>query len=295
MLICTVSIHMRFVMPGVIAVLCLTSAACTFTVGENHFFYPGPASTAPPHLIAGATVDDVSLQAADGTPLGGVQIRRPNADVEVLYFGGNAARADDMVAALTTFLGDQRANVTMIDYRGYGRSAGTPTIDAMKSDALVSFDSLLAQAGDRPIVVHGVSLGGFVAAYVAANRAPAGLILEATAPDVTTWARNQIPTYAKPIVRVKIAPALQIQSNVDALKQYSGPLLLIAGSRDAITPPRFMETLLTASPSHNKRMVIANGADHGFALNVRESRDAYAQFLDAIRHASFSSKDDGGN
>lgn len=261
----------------------LTATACTLTVGENHFFYPGPANTPPPHVIEGATVEDVSLVASDGTPLGGIRIRRPDADLEVLYFGGNASHADDMAAVLGSLIAGPQVNVTMVDYRGYGRSSGKPTIDALKSDALSVFDYVRAHADDKPIVVHGVSLGGFVASHVAANRTAQGLVLESTAPDVETWAHNQIPFYARPILRIHIAPALLAQSNVEAVKRYSGPLLLIAGSRDAVTPPRFLERLLAKSASPVKRMIIAQGADHGFALGVPEARAAYEQFLDVVR------------
>ncbi len=222
-----------------IAVLLFATACATFDIDESHFFYPGAAATRAP-----GTVEDVTLTAADGTALGGVYVRQPDADLEVLYFGGNASRADDMAAALGHIVRGLRANVMMIDYRGYGRSAGTPAIATMKSDALAAFDQLRTRAGGRPIVVHGVSLGGFVASHVAANRTVQGLVLEATAPDVATWAKNQIPAYAKPVVRLKIAPALLAESNVEAVRRHSGPLLLVTGSKDAVTPPRFMQPLL---------------------------------------------------
>lgn len=269
-----------------IAVLLFATACATFDIDESHFFYPGAAATRVPATVEGAVVEDVTLTAADGTALGGVYVRQPDADLEVLHFGGNASRADDMAAALGRIVRGLRANVTMIDYRGYGRSAGTPAIETMKSDALAAFDQLRARAGGRPIVVHGVSLGGFVASHVAANRTVQGLVLESTAPDVATWAKNQIPAYAKPVVRLKIAPALLAESNVEAVRRHSGPLLLVAGSKDAVTPPRFMQPLLAASPSSEKRAVVAQGANHGEALAVREAHQAYAEFLDVVRRVN---------
>ena len=262
----------------------LAATGCaTFDIGETHFFHPGPAATSAPRTIGGAVVEDVTLRADDGTALGGVSIRQADADVEVLYFGGNASRADDMAAALARIVDGLRVNVLMIDYRGYGRSAGTPAIQTVKQDAVAAFDSLRGRAGGRPIVVHGVSLGGFVAAHVAASRTAEGLVLEATAPDVQTWARSQIPAYARPFVRLKIAPALLAESNVEAVRRHRGPLLLLTGSRDTVTPPRFMEPLLAASPSPARRAVVAEGAGHGGALAVPEARQAYAEFLDGVR------------
>ena len=259
------------------------SAACAVTVDEDHFFYPGPAFTTAVPEIPPVTVERLSIAVADGATLGGVRLGQANADLEILYFGGNASRADDMVAFLGPLLSGTRANLTMIDYRGYGRSTGTPTIATLKADALAVLDRLRDRAGATPIVVHGVSLGGFVAAYVAANRAIQGLVLEATAPDAQTWAANQVPAVAKPFVRLHIAPALLDENNVEALKRYAGPLLLIAGSKDKITPPRFLQQLFDASLSPHKHVVVANGARHGAALLQPEARKAFDQFLDVVR------------
>jgi hypothetical protein len=77
-----------------------------------------------------------------------VRIVQPDADVELLYFGGNASRADDMVEYLGPLLAGLRTNLTMIDYRGYGRSSGVPTVTAMKTDALAAFDYLHEKSFD---------------------------------------------------------------------------------------------------------------------------------------------------
>lgn len=75
----------RFSSHGLALAASLLSAACvTFDIGESHFFLPGPASAQAPRTIAGATVEDVKLTAADGTALGGVYLRQPEAGAEVL-------------------------------------------------------------------------------------------------------------------------------------------------------------------------------------------------------------------
>lgn len=261
--------------------LLLVAGCARYTIEEGHFFVPGPAKTTSP-VVTGASVEDVTLQAADGTTLGGAYLTRPGADVDILYFGGNVSRVNDALADLAAVTADLRANVLMIDYRGYGRSGGKPALAAIKSDSLAAFDFLRARS-DRPIIVHGFSLGGFMASHVAANRTAQGLVLEGTAADVETFARNQIPLYAKPVVRLNIAPALKAESNVIALKRHSGPLLVMTGSADTVTPPEFMKPLLAASPSANKRGFVAQGATHGNALTVPAARQAYGAFLDEVR------------
>lgn len=229
----------------------------TFEVKDNHFFIPGPAERPAPIPEA----EEVRLG-----DLGGARVTRPDAEVELLYFGGNASRVDDYGAFLVRALAPLRANVTSFDYRGYGRSSGTPTIEAVKGDALAIYDFVRERAGPRPLLVHGVSLGSFIAAHIAANRPVDGLVLEATAPDVRSWATRQIPWYAKPFVRLKIAPALLEASNEQVVRRYTGPLLLLTGAEDPVTPPEFARQLYAASASPVKRLVIVPGASHGDAL-----------------------------
>lgn len=258
------------------------AGSCTVNVNEDYFFHPGPASSRTAS-VEGVTVERLTLDAADTTRLGGIRITQRDADLEILYFGGNASRADEMVAFLGPIVRGTRANLTMIDYRGYGRSAGTPTIANLKSDALRSHDQLRDGESGKPLVVHGVSLGGFVAGYVAANRSVSGLVLEATAPDAASWAKRQIPWFAKPMIRLELATAVLAESNVESVKRHSGPLLLMTGSKDSVTPPQFMMPIYDASGSAHRRTVTVKGARHGDGLAFAEARRAYLEFLDLVR------------
>ena len=76
----------------------------------------------------------------------------------------------------------RRFNVLMYDYRGYGRSEGTPTENGIYTDGRAFFDYLLTQpeVDQRKIVLWGTSLGGAVATDLATHRPAAGLILEST-------------------------------------------------------------------------------------------------------------------
>ena len=253
-----------------LSLLLLLGGCVTFEVKDDHFFIPGPAEHPTP--IPGA--EEVRLG-----ELGGARVVVPDAEVEILYFGGNASRVDDYGAFLVGALAPLRANVTSFDYRGYCRSGGTPSIEAVKSDALAIYDFVRERAGPRRLIVHGVSLGSFIAAHIAAHRPVDGLVLEATAPDVRSWARRQIPWYAKPFVRLKIAPALLEASNEAVVRRYRGPLMLLTGAEDAVTPREFALALYEASPSEVKRVLIVRGAGHGDALAFPKALAEYVAFV----------------
>lgn len=254
-------------------------AGCAVTIQDTHFFNPGPPERPTPIAAAGVRAETLTIRRENGVALHAVYVTRPDATAEILYFGGNVSRVDDYADGVVRATAPLRVNVLMVDYRGYGGSTGTPAIAAVKDDALAAFDLLRERAGARPIVVHGFSLGSFIAAHVAVNRPVAALVLESTAPDVTTWARNSVPTLLKPFLRIRIAEALKQESNTERLRRYSGPLLLVTGTNDDVTPPKFAASLFATSASAAKRQAIIEGATHGDAMTFPAAIEAYTRFL----------------
>jgi pimeloyl-ACP methyl ester carboxylesterase len=86
-------------------------------------------------------------------------------------------------------------------------------------------------------VLYGFSLGGMVAAQVARDRAVDGLVLEATAPNAESWARSQIPWYAKPLVTPRIETGLASVDALTALRHFQGEVLVLSSRGDRQAPP----------------------------------------------------------
>ena len=127
--------------------------------------------------------------APDGVRLSAVLLRQPNARGTILYFGGNGftiGQYGGYVAAVFAPLG---VDVLIVDHRGYGRSEGMPTQANLEADGVVAFDYLSGTMGVAPsrIIVHGQSLGSFIAGHVAAERPAAGVVLESSATTAEDW------------------------------------------------------------------------------------------------------------
>lgn len=268
----------------VVLTAALLLAGCTVHLDEGRFFHPGPPEreddAAKWPLPAGYTAADVMLPMPDGTKLHGVRIKHERAAAEVLYFGGDVFRTETFGSEIARLLATRNANGLLIDYRGYGRSEGKPTVAGVKSDAVAVYDWLRGQTA-LPIVVHGFSLGSFMAAHVAEQRQPEGLVLESTVTNPQEWAEAVAPFY----LRVKLGESIANEDNVPRLKAYRGPLLIVAGQKDRATPVSLTRKLFDAAASADKQFLVVPGADHGQVFASAEAIEAYGNFLSKIANS----------
>jgi pimeloyl-ACP methyl ester carboxylesterase len=102
---------------------------------------------------------------------------RGQPEIYVLRFYGNADRADRWVAADAGMWNNRAIEVWGMNYPGFGGSTGPARLARLGPAALTAFDELKKNAGDRPIIVFGASLGTTTALHIAAHRKVAGLIL----------------------------------------------------------------------------------------------------------------------
>lgn len=275
---------------GVLLLAVASSGCLTFVVPADTWFHTGRADLsledrASPGLPIGYALRDVPFTAADGALLHALLVSAPSSKGTVLYFGGDSFRIGTGGLPVARFFTSQGLSVLLVDYRGYGLSEGTPTIPALKSDAIQAFDlaSSLVRSG-TPLVVHGLSMGSFIAASLTEVRPVSTLVLESTAPSASAWAHHQIPWYGKPFVRISLSEPLPAESNEGRLRLYHGHLLLLAGSSDRITPPSMSRALLSisASPPAKKHLFVSPGAGHGAVLAGRGTATAYAQFVSSV-------------
>lgn len=266
----------------------LTSGCYPVRLSEDGIYVPQTAPALTAEALAERTtvytLEPQTIRASDGAQLTGVLLRRPGANRTVLYFGGNMFTVGKAGAGLASQLAPLGVNLMMVDYRGYGASGAVKANgSALMSDALAVFDHLAAMpgVGSSGIVVHGQSLGSFMAGHVAAQRPTAGVVLESSATTAEAFARANIPTLARPFIRLDISESLRGQGNLQQMSRLDEPLLLLVGSEDKVTPARFSRELFDAStlPAARKRLVVVPGAGHNDVLGDATALRAYADYL----------------
>jgi fermentation-respiration switch protein FrsA (DUF1100 family) len=148
----------------------------------------------------------------------------------MIYLHGNAGNVGDRLEKITMFhrIG---VNVLIVDYRGYGRSQGSPTEEGMYLDAQAAYDYLLSRQDIDPtkIIVYGSSLGGAAAVDLAARRAVSAMILDSTFTSAIDMAKVILPVVPTFLLKIRL-------DSMSKIKNIQVPKLIIH-SRDDETVP----------------------------------------------------------
>jgi pimeloyl-ACP methyl ester carboxylesterase len=262
--------------------LLLALAGCkTVEVKESMIIRPDALTNAK-RLPEQAFENSTALEVArpDGAMLRGVLVSRAGAERTLLYFGGNAFHLDESGKHVMAAIEGCNVNVAIFDYRGYGRSSGMPTVANMTGDAVAIYDLLDARSPGN-VVVHGQSLGSFVAAGVAQERPVRAVVLETTATTALDWANNSLPWYFKPFINFQVDAALGAVDNVKVASGIKAPLLVLAGGEDKTTPATMAQRVFDASPATRKRIVIVPDAGHNSVLSNPATPAALCPFIES--------------
>lgn len=142
-------------------------------------FKPSRKMEGDPSML-GLEFEEVMFYAEDTCRLYGWWIPHPEATGAILYCHGNAG---NISTRLDVIEGLYRLGVNqfIFDYRGFGVSRGMPGEQGLYRDARAAYEVVRAKYGDvedPPVIVFGASLGGSVAAQLAADKPVKGIIIE---------------------------------------------------------------------------------------------------------------------
>ena len=180
----------------------------------------------------------------------------------ILFFHGNGEIVADYDDVAQMYV-RMALNFLPVDYRGYGRSNGEPTITSMMRDSHVIFDyaqNWLSENGFKgPFIVMGRSLGSASALELSIHYGDQidGLIIESGF------------AHAGPLLQLLgiNMEALGITEeegfrNIDKIRAFQKPTLIIHGEKDHIIPFAEGQALYDACSAGDKRLLKILSANH---------------------------------
>ena len=200
-----------------------------------------------------------------GEKIGGYLYLHPESRILTIFFHGNGEIAVDY-DDLSQFYVAGGISFWVVDYRGYGKSTGTPSYTKMFVDAEAIFHDIekiekIYGRSFHKVMVMGRSLGSASAIYLASSHPDrvSALILDSPF--------SHGPALISRLGGPKLpAEALSGGDNIDRIKTIRMPCLIIHGSQDWIIPISDAEALHKACPSQKKKLIKIEGAGHNDLL-----------------------------
>jgi pimeloyl-ACP methyl ester carboxylesterase len=200
----------------------------------------------------------------DGLELHGWIVGEESFEDTVLFFHGNVGNISYNLNILLLFY-RVGLKVFLFDYRGYGQSQGTPSEEGTYIDADAAWYYLTKTEKISPehIILYGHSLGGAIAAQLAAKVKPRALILEAAFTSAPDLGRSIFPFFP-------VRMLCRYQYNTRAsLAKITCPVLIIHSSNDEVIPYRHGEVLYETANKPKQFLRIFGSHSDGF-INCTE-------------------------
>ena len=247
-------IDIYFLLSIVVTVTLITGILIYFF---QHRFFFQPEKLSPDFKFAyeHLKAEEITVEPERGAQINYLHFQVENPKGVVIYLKGNTKSIKGWGKFAIDFT---RLNyeVIMMDYRGFGKSTGKRTAEAMKRDSQFIYDIVKKEYSEDQIIVYGRSLGsGF-----AAKNNPRILILTSPLYSLLRAIHRYLPFMpAKPFLRYNI-PTFHYLKNVRC------PIKILHGSDDGLVPIKTAIDLSEVNPKLTRLYVIL-GAGH---INIHQ-------------------------
>jgi fermentation-respiration switch protein FrsA (DUF1100 family) len=267
--------RMMWQLLGVLAAAYGALALLLYLTQSGMVFYPetGRELVATPAQLS-LPFEDLRLQTSDGVSLHGWFVPATQARGTVLFLHGNAGNISHRLDSVQMFhrLG---YSTLIFDYRGYGNSGGTPGEEGTYRDAAAAWRYLSEQKHVPAcrIVLFGESMGGAIAAQLAAHERSAALVIASGFTSVPDMAQHLYPW-----LPVRWLARIRYDTR-EYLGKVTAPVLIAHSPQDEIVPYAHGQALFAAARPPKQFLELAGGHNDGFIFMREAWVGVLAEFL----------------
>ncbi len=246
-----------------LALFYLLGVALLYFLQRNLLFYPVPA-------VDGIARETISFN-NDAISLHGWVLNQGK-QKSLVYFGGNAEDITDNIPLFEELF--ENYTVYLINYRGYGKSQGTPTEEALFSDAIAIYDQIMDQHDS--INLMGRSLGSGVAVYLASIREIDQLFLLTPYDSIAEVAQTHYPYFpTRYLIKDRFESILYAA-------QLKVSVLIVAAEFDRVVPVKHAERLRDGFTRSEVSYYLIAGAEHNNITAFPRYREIIRAFINRI-------------
>ncbi len=243
-----------------------------FDIEKRLIYYPMNKQIADIRLKLKEPLQDINFYSLDGTKLNAWYIKSQKSKPTIIYCHGQGENIS-MWQSIAQFLSDNGYGIFMLEYRGHGRSKGSPRESGLYLDleSAIKYLKDYENIEQNNIVLWGRSLGGAVVCDIASRDNFMGVILESTFTNIRNEAlfltKNKI-LEGKFRFWTKISskfvatiPLTQKFDNENKVAMISSPLLIAHSIHDK-TVPSYMSVQLSKKNPNAKLYLSQKGSHH---------------------------------
>lgn len=252
-----------------LAILALAAGCGTV---DKSFYYPNSRVYATPDKDD-LDYEDVTFLSRDGTSLTGWFIPATyESRGTVIHFHGNAQNMTSHYRAVS-WIADEGFNLFVFDYRGYGKSDGTPSRKGVYEDCIAAITYVQAREDLDPhkIIILGQSLGAANAISVVGRerfRGILGVVADSPFASYETIAGDHVAASSGNSARLlSTAVVDDSYSPIDVVDRLGVPLIVIHGTADRVVPYRHGKALFDKA-EEPKQMWTIRGGQHTDAMST---------------------------
>jgi len=229
--------------------------------------------------------NSIMVPVSDGIAVHGMWFFKDKSAPTILFFHGNGEIVSDY-NDIGILYNRMDINFFIVDYRGYGRSQGRPTVTSMLKDSITIFDFVKKQLKEDeikgPLIVMGRSLGSASALEIASkyeNRFD-GLIIE-------SGFAHTVPLFNL-LSGVSSGGFKEKQGfhQIEKITSFTKPLLVIHSEYDHIIPYSDSEDLISACKTEHKKHIKIPNANHNTIF-----QEGLSQYMEGVKNFITTLKD----
>jgi hypothetical protein len=246
-------------------------------------YFPDDEITGTPDDI-GLAYEDVVFTTTDGVRITGWYIPALQGNpagpttserATVLFCHGNAGNISTWLNRIVLF-NKMNLSTLVFDYRGYGKSWGSPSENGTYLDAQAAWDYLINTQNKLPArcIIYGHSLGGAIAAETALRNNPAGLVIESSFTSVPEMGARIYPW-----LPIRLIARYQY-ATIDKIGLIKCPKLIIHSPEDETVPFEYGRALYDKASEPKVFLQIQGDHNNGFITSGEVYVNGLKSFID---------------
>nr|XP_054755448.1 protein ABHD13-like [Lytechinus pictus] len=260
---------------GVIVFFLMLAALLTVVYNMQDFllYFPDNPKMStvfvPSAAILELPYENLTIKTSDWVKISGVLFKQPPdraaRSPTILFLHGNAGNLGHRLFNAKMLYTVCHCNILLLDYRGYGRSEGTPSESGLYTDAQSALDYLHTRRDIDPtqLFIFGRSLGGAVAIHIASQKMNTGrlkgVIIENTFTSIQEMGSHLFAGAVSWIPLCLVKNKFLSNRKVSSIHTST---MFLAGTVDELVPPKMMKELFMRCRAPKKFMYCFTGGTH---------------------------------